>query len=257
MQYTATVGRQKAEINKNEIELNAAFGEEKTRTKLLRPPKTSQVKYDLVGKIAQGTALTRKTVSKILSSLKPEKLNMFINNPEEFISKVIRLIKECKAMMIVKNISYRQIDGGEFGVDIFNADNSHQSLNKAYRSKKNIQNYVFTDGTADKSIERRFAEDLDSALEVCVYAKLPKKFYIPTPMGNYTPDWAIVFYENKVKHNLVLAETKGSMDNLDLRPIERAKISCAEKLFNEVYGGRIKYCCVDSYQHLLDKINSL
>lgn len=63
----------------------------------------------------------------------------------------------------------------------------------------------------DKSIEKKFAEDLDSAEEVCVYAKLPKTFRIPTPVGNYSPDWAIAFYEGKVKHIFFIAETKGTM----------------------------------------------
>ena len=71
--------------------------------------------------------------------------------------------------------------------------------------------YVFTDGTADKSIERRFAEDLDRAEEVCVYAKLPKGFHIPTPVGNYSPDWAIAFNEGSVKHIFFIAETKGTI----------------------------------------------
>ena len=78
-----------------------------------------------------------------------------------------------------------------------------------FLAKKAVQDYVFTDGTADKSIERKFAEDLDAADEVCVYAKLPRAFQIPTPVGNYSPDWAIAFYEGTVKHIFFVAETKG------------------------------------------------
>lgn len=74
-----------------------------------------------------------------------------------------------------------------------------------------------------KSIERKFAEDLDAADEVCVYAKLPRTFQIPTPVGNYSPDWAIAFYEGTVKHIFFIAETKGTMESLELRPIEQAK----------------------------------
>ena len=76
---------------------------------------------------------------------------------------------------------------------------------------------------AEKSIERKFAEDLDAAEEVCVYAKLPRTFQIPTPVGNYSPDWAIAFYEGKVKHIFFVAETKGTMESLELRPIEQAR----------------------------------
>ena len=158
--------------------------------------------------------------------------------------------------MIVEHISYNRIEG-EFESDIFTADKSTQSFDKAFRANKAIQDYVFTDGSAEKSIERRFAEDLDAAEEVCVYAKLPKGFYIPTPMGHYSPDWAIAFYEGTVKHIFFIAETKGTMESLNLRPIEQAKISCAKKLFNEMSTSKVKYHDVDSYQSLLDVIRSL
>lgn len=256
LQYTATVGRQKDEINKYEMERGDSFSGERTRTQTLRHAETSQVKYDLIGKIAEGTVLTRKTVSAILQGLREDKLYMFRNNPEEFISKVIRLIREQKATMIVEHISYNRI-AGEFESDIFTADKSTQSFDKAFRANKAIQDYVFTDGSAEKSIERRFAEDLDAAEEVCVYAKLPKGFYIPTPMGHYSPDWAIAFYEGTVKHIFFIAETKGTMESLNLRPIEQAKISCAKKLFNEMSTSKVKYHDVDSYQSLLDVIRSL
>ena len=98
---------------------------------------------------------------------------------------------------------------------------------------------------------------MDAAEEVCVYAKLPKGFYIPTPMGHYSPDWAIAFYEGTVKHIFFIAETKGTMESLNLRPIEQAKISCAKKLFNEMSTSKVKYHDVDSYQSLLDVIRTL
>lgn len=210
----------------------------------------------MIGKVAEGTTLTRRTVAKILSGIREDKLYMFRNNPEEFISKVIKLINEQKATMIVEHISYNQIDG-EYDSTIFTAEKSTQSFDKAFRAKKAIQDYVFTDGSAEKSVERRFAEDIDSANEVCVYAKLPKGFHIPTPVGNYSPDWAIAFYEGSVKHIYFIAETKGAMESLNLRSIEQAKISCAKKLFNEISTSNEKYHDVDSYQSLLNIMNSL
>lgn len=199
LQYTTTIGRQKAEMNEYEIERGASFTGEKTRTQTLKHAETSQIKYDLIGKIAEGTVLTRRTVSAILQGIRVDKLYMFKNNPEEFITKVIRLINEQKATMIVEYISYDTIEG-EYDSSIFTAEKATQSFDKAFLAKKAIQDYVFTDGSADKSIERKFAEDLDAADEVCVYAKLPRTFQIPTPVGNYSPDWAIAFYEGKVKH---------------------------------------------------------
>jgi len=110
------------------------------------------------------------------------------------------------------------------------------------------------------SVERRFAENLDTADEVIVYAKLPrgpKGFYIPTPVGCYSPDWAIAFKRGAVKHIFFIAETKGTMDSLNLRPIEQAKIYCAKKLFNEISTSGVKYHDVDSYQSLLEIMRTL
>lgn len=256
LQYTTTVGRQKSEMNEHEVDRGESFTGEKTRTQTLKHAQTSQIKYDLIGKVAEGTVLTRKTVAAILKGLRVDKLYMFKNNPEEFISKVIKLIREQKATMIVEHISYNQLEGG-YDSTIFTAEKSAQTFDKAFRANKAIQDYVFTDGSAEKSIERRFVEDLDAAQEVCVYAKLPKGFHIPTPVGNYSPDWAIAFYEGTVKHIFFVAETKGTMESLNLRPIEQVKISCAKKLFNEMSTSNVKYHDVDSYQNLLNVMKTL
>lgn len=256
LQYTTTVGRQKSEMNEYEIEGFTSFTGEKTRTQTFKHAQTSKIKYDLIGKVADGAILTRKTVAAILQGIRTDKFFMFRNNPEEFISKVIRLINEQKATMIVEHITYDTIEG-EYDSSIFTAEKNTQSFDKAFLAKKSIQDYVFTDGSADMSIEKKFAEDLDSAEEVCVYAKLPKTFRIPTPVGNYSPDWAIAFYEGKVKHIFFIAETKGTMKSLELRPIEQAKISCAKKLFNEISTSKVKYHDVDSYQSLLNIMNSI
>lgn len=256
LQYTTSVGQQKSEMNQHEVERGDSFKTAKTRTQTLQHAETSRVKYDLIGKVAEGTVLTRRTIAKILSGIRIDKLYMFRHNPEEFISKVVRLINEQKATMIVDHISYDQTSG-TYDNTIFTAEKSSQSFDKAFRANKAIQDYVFTDGSAEKSIERRFVEDLDTAQEVCVYAKLPKGIHIPTPVGNYSPDWAIAFNEGTVKHIFFIAETKGTMDSLNLRPIEQAKISCAKKLFNEISTSNVKYHDVDSYQSLLMIMNSL
>ncbi len=256
LQYTSTIGRQKDKINEYELGCGASFSGEKTRTQTLKHTATSQIKYDLIGKIAEETVLTRKTVSTILKRLNSDKLYMFKNNPEEFISKIIKLIKEQKATMIVEHISYNPIEG-EYDSTIFTAEKNSQSFEKAFLAKKAIQDYVFTDGFTEKSIERKFVEDLDAAEEICVYAKLPRTFQIPTPVGNYSPDWAIAFYEGTVKHIFFIAETKGTMDSLQFRPIEQAKISCAKKLFNEMSTSNVKYHDVDSYQSLLNIMSSI
>ena len=253
LQYTTSVGQQKSEMNEHEIERGDGFKTAKTRTQTLKHSETSRVKYDLVGQIAKGTVLTRKTVARILSGLRLDKIYMFKHNPEEFISKVVKLINEQKATMIVDHISYDRISG-KYDSDIFTSEKSKQSMDKAFRAEKAIQDYIFTDGFAENSIEKRFAESLDTADEVCVYAKLPKGFHIPTPVGNYSPDWAIAFNEGTVKHIYFIAETKGTMDSLNLRHIEKAKIDCAKKLFNEISTDNIRYGYVSDYQKLMSLI---
>ena len=254
--YTVSRGEQTDEMDANALDRGEAFKSAKTRTTTLKRSDVSHITYDLVGKIAEGTVLTRRTVVEIIKGISPLKFAMYKANPEEFISKVIRLINEQKATMIVEHITYDQIEG-EYDSTIFTAEKNSTSIDKAFKATKHIQDYVFTDGYAEKSVERRFAEDLDAADEVCVYAKLPRGFHIPTPVGNYSPDWAIAFYEGTVKHIYFIAETKGTMESLSLKPIEKAKISCARKLFNEISTENVKYHDVDSYQKLLDVMNSL
>ena len=256
LRYTVSVGEQHKDMKHDEVKSGTSFETAQTATRDLKHSEVSSVKYDLIGKIAEGTVLTRRTVAAILQKLSLKKYAMFTANPEEFISKVIRLIKEQKATMIVDCISYNQLDGS-YDSEIFTAGMQNKNFDQAFRAQKSIQDFVFTDGTAEESIERKFVKELDTAAEVCVYAKLPKGFHIPTPVGNYSPDWAIAFNEGAVKHIFFVAETKGTMETLELRPIERAKISCARKLFNEMSTSQVKYHDVDSYKSLLDVMNSL
>lgn len=256
LQYTVTSGVQTRDMDQNAIQRKDGFDKTKTRTETLMLAEGSQIKYDLIGKVAEGTMLTRKTVAAILSGLQPHIFAMFKHNPEEFVNKAIKLIKEQKATMIVEHISYDQTEQ-KYDSSIFTAEKGSGDYSHAYRAKKHIQDYVFTDGTADKSVEWRFAEDMDRAEEVCVYAKLPKGFHIPTPVGNYSPDWAIAFNEGAVKHIFFVAETKGTMDSMNLRPIEQAKIACAKRLFNSISTSKVRYHDVDSYQSLLDIMESI
>lgn len=255
LQYTVTTGTQGEDWSADTVKSGNGFVAEKSHTFNLDRGETSQVKYDLIGKIGAGTHLTRRTVTAILKGISPLKFAMYVNNPEEFISKVSRLINEEKATMIVDDITYNKTDG-TYDSEIFTAE-KNKDFSRAYLAKKNVQDYVFADGTAEKSIERKFAEDMDLDDKVVVYAKLPRGFQIPTPVGNYAPDWAIAFQKGTVKHIYFVAETKGSMDSMDLRPIEQAKIKCAKKLFNEISTDDVVYGQVDSYQNLLSVMDAI
>jgi len=253
LQYVVTSAEQRDVLSAGMVRERSSFNDAKSKTTTLKHAHASQIAYDLLGKIAEGTVLTRYTVASILKGIKPATFAMYRNNPGEFINKVIRLINEQKATMIVEHITYDTIEGN-YDSSIFTAEKHNLTMDKAYLAKKAIQEYVFTDGTAEKSVERRFAENLDGAEEVFIYAKLPKGFYIPTPVGHYSPDWAIVFHEGKVKHIYFVAETKGTMESLNLRPIEKSKIDCAKKLFAKLSDGLVTYDHVDSYQELLNKV---
>ena len=229
-----------------------AFGNTTSTSKQVATVSTSTVKYDLVGEIAKGATLTRRTVVEILKKLRGEKLVMFQNNPEEFIRNVVKLIKEQKATMIVEHISYNLIEG-KYDSTIFTQEKHSQKIDKAYSAQKHIMDYVFSDSDG----ERKFAEALDGATEVCVYAKLPRSFQIPTPVGNYAPDWAIAFNKGTVKHIFFVAETKGSLDSMELRGVEKAKIACARKLFNDVSTSSVRYDAVASYDDLLNKVQGV
>lgn len=257
LQYTVTSGEQDSHWDSDKLKKRTGFIAEKSHTFTLERSEGSHVKYDLVGNVAEGAKLTRRSAARILSGIQPSTFAMFKNNPEEFITKAIRLINEQKATMLVEQITYDKVDGS-YDANIFTAEKNTDFL-KAYRAKKNVQDYVFTDGYAKdgQSVERRFAEDMDLADEVCVYAKLPKGFYIPTPVGNYSPDWAIAFHKGTVKHIFFIAETKGTMETMNLKPIEKAKIDCARKLFKKLSGEDVVYDSVDSYQRLLDIMESL
>ena len=227
------------------------FGNTKSTSNELTDVSTSSVKYDLIGQVAKGANITRRTAAKILQGLRRAKLALFRNNPEEFIRKVVQIIREQKATMIVDHIHYHLTDG-KYDSDIFTAA-SRADFDKAVETSKHITDYVVSDSKG----ERDFAHDLDEAEEVVVYAKLPRSFQIPTPVGNYAPDWAIAMQKGAVKHIFFIAETKGSLQSMQLNAIENAKIDCCTQLFNEISTDNVKYHKVTCYQDLIDAMTSM
>ena len=246
LSYVVTRGEQKDNATLDDMKHGDMMRQKESATEKLKTDIVSNVRYDLLGKISSATRLTRKTVATILSKIRPLKFGMYKANPEEFIRKVTRLILEQKATIIVEHISYNRIEG-KFDSDIFTQE-KHGTIDHAFEGKKSIVDYVFTDSEG----EREFVGQIDTAKEVAVYAKLPKGFHIPTPVGNYSPDWAVAFQEGEVKHIYFVAETKGSMSSMDLREIEKGKIACAEKLFFQISTSNVKYGKVYSFETLMD-----
>ena len=245
------VGVQKDDLGNEELKTGDGFRVVETTTQQGSSGHSS-VKYDLVGKIAENTRLTRGTTAAILSDIQPVVFDKFKKNPEHFITGASRIIAEQKATMVIERLDYDEV-ADRYDVDIFTANQTGQDLSHASaKMKKHVYDYVVT----DSEVERRFVNELDTSSEVVVYAKLPRGFLIPTPIGDYNPDWAISFKKASVKYIYFVAETKGSMSSLRLRELERTKIACARKFFAEigkrVLQDRVTYDVVNSYQKLMD-----
>lgn len=236
--------------SKQALEDGVSFTKETTQTMGSDVVANSNVKYDLIGKLVDETGLTRKAIVAILQGITPATFDQFKNNPEEFISKAAQLINEQKATAIIQHITYDVLDE-KYDTDIFTEATIKGKLDvNAMRANKHLYSHVVYDSTN----ERNFASSLDTDANVAVYVKLPNGFYISTPVGHYNPDWAIAFYEGSVKHIYFVAETKGSMQSMQLRMIEESKIHCAREHFKAISNDDVVYDIVDSYQSLLDKV---
>lgn len=210
----------------------------------------NRVKYDLVGKIVGETGLTRKAVVEILTGIGKAVFDQFKDNPEEFIIKAAGLINDEKATAIIQHITYNMLDE-RYDTDIFTEPTIKGKLGEnVMKAQRHLYDHILYDSTN----ERDFATELDTNTDVAVYIKLPDSFYISTPVGRYNPDWAIAFYEGTVKHIYFVAETKGSMNSMQLRMIEESKIHCAREHFKAISGDHVVYDVVDSYETLLNKV---
>ena len=257
LQYTVQRGDQADGISYDQMKSGDSFRVKETSTQYDAHSIHSAVEYDLIGKIASEVQLTRKTVVEILSKIEKAVFAQFKTNPENFIAEATRLIQEQKATVIIEHLSYDAVTETH-DIDIFTDGQSKQDFSKAGEPlQRHIYDYVIT----DSRIERTFVQELDTSSEVVVYAKLPKGFSIPTPVGNYNPDWAISFKEGSVKHVYFVAETKGSMSSMELREIEKTKIECARKFFDEINRkinpDNVKYDVVNSFGKLMELVTPL
>ena len=236
--------------SKDALQSGAAFKKSESDSYGVHIAANANVKYDLVGKLVEETGLTRKAVIAILRGIEPIVFGQFRDNPEEFIVKEAALINDEKATSIIQHITYHVLDE-QYSTDIFTEPTIRGKLDvNAMKANKHLYDHI----VYDSANERNFAEELDTNSNVAVYVKLPHGFYISTPVGNYNPDWAIAFYERNVKHIYFIAETKGSMESMQLRGIEDSKIHCAREHFKAISGDQVVYDVVDSYQALLQKV---
>lgn len=243
-----TEGEQIDQIDETSLKSGASMEKKKNITERTESI-LGALKYDLVNELAKGTNLTRKSIVKILQGIRKDTFYNFRVNPESFIKEVSKIINSEKAATLIDNIIYSKTDK-TYDDEIFTINNFQGSLTEnILKVKKHIYDYVKT----GSKTERTFASDLESG-EILVYAKLPGGFKIPTPVGNYNPDWAIVFDTNKFKYVYFIAETKGTMESLQLKEIEKRKINYAKKHFEALGNADIKYDVISSYQELKDKV---
>ncbi len=251
LQYTIQSGVQTDGITDSQLKTGDGFEVTSTTTQH-GGSVYSQVRYDLVGKIAENTQLTRQSTAAILSGLEASVFTQFEKNPEHFIAEASRIVAEQKATMVIERLNYDEV-ADRYDVDSFTANQTGQDFSRA---SAKLKNHIYDYAITDSDVERRFLADLDTSTEVVVYAKLPRGFLIPTPVGDYNPDWAISFKEGGVKHIYFIAETKGSMSSMKLREIEKTKIECARKFFEEISQhittDRVKYDVVTDYAKLMD-----
>lgn len=254
LQYTIQTGEQAAQVTYDGLKGGEAFVLKATETEANVHSIHSAVKYDLIGKVAEGTQLTRRATADILKAISVAVFAQFRTNPESFIAEAVRLINEQKATMIIEHLAYDSVED-RFDLEIFTAGQTKQDFSKAGdKLKRHIYDYVIT----DSGVERDFVRELDTCTEVVVYAKLPRGFLIPTPVGDYNPDWAVSFKEGSVKHVYFVAETKGSMSSMVLNEIEKTKIKCARKFFDEINSKyapeNVKYEVVNSFGKLMELV---
>ncbi len=186
---------------------------------------------DIVTELQEATSLTRKTIIDILIGC--ERLEEFINNPNEFIAMVKRGLKTELAKIVVDGIQYEQIAGSIYELRDLQADGLEEKerfLDQMYRVQS-TQKTDFDYVVYDSEVERQFAEKLDTREDIKLFMKLPSKFRIDTPVGPYNPDWAIVKHEDGQDRIYMIRETKSTLDDSKLRPAELAKIKSAKQHF--------------------------
>lgn len=260
LSYKLAQSTQRDTISHEELTARQSFDSPTTSTESADVSIRSQVKYDLIGSLSEQTDLTRRSIVAILKGINNGIFAQFKNNPEAFIREVARLINEARIKMVIQGLTYYTTDQTYPLNEIF------VSNQKIPSDSLKVSRHVFDYVATDSSIEKRFAQELEGAIDdVAVYAKLPDRFKIPTPVGDYNPDWAIAFNEGKVRHIYFVAETKGSMIDADLREKEKYRIESAKKFFdalnlkagenNSLADQTVKYGVIDSFDELLKLVS--
>jgi len=185
---------------------------------------------DIITDLQDKTQLTRKSIVQILRDSR--RLQDFTRNPQQFMDYCSEAINRTKRLALVDGIRYTQI-GEEhyYAQELFQQEELKGYLKNTLETNKSVYTHVVYDSAG---VEKTFAEELEKNEKVKVYAKLPAWFKVPTPLGTYNPDWAVVVEDEGAEKLYFVVETKGSTWWDDLRHLEGAKIKCGEKHFEEI-----------------------
>lgn len=193
---------------------------------------------DIITELQEATSLTRRTLVDILVA--SNKLGEFISNPNDFISMVKRNLQNVLAAAVVEGLQYEKIGGYVYELRELQKDGMEERdlfIDRLYEVKnkqKTDFDFIQIDSDGVDAPERQFAELLDSREDVKLFMKLPDKFKIDTPVGNYNPDWAIIKQVDGKDHIYMIRETKSTLDDSKRRPTENAKIRAAKKHFDAI-----------------------
>ena len=208
---------------------------------------------DLLTELQDRTQLTRRSIHRIL--VESQRLNDFKRNPQQFIELAENAINRCKRQALVDGIKYRRIgDGDYYAQELFEQEELTGYLKNMLDAKKSVYEKIIYDfGT-----EAKFADDLEKNTAVKVYAKLPGWFTVPTPLGTYNPDWAVLVDTDEGERLYFVIETKASALMDDLRLTEAAKIKCGRAHFNALATEEspARYEVATSFSEFLASVNS-
>jgi len=236
-------------IGVEDVRSHSAFREERSRYEYQDEAVQSDVRFDIVGQLAALTRLTRATAGRILTGISPKTFAMFGQNPEMFLRRAADYIRREKVALAIESLRYEKT-GQTYDVSIFETDRYEIPLAEALETSNHVYNYV----AVDSKNERNFAQQLEAAEEVIVYAKLPRGFTIPTPGGSYNPDWAIALEGNGHRQIYFVAETKGDILREQLRLAELQSIDSAARYFRDV-APDVTFRKIDDFSELMEAIS--
>ena len=216
-------------IDKTELDMTEA-GIESGKVIDTRSERVATHRYlpDILAFLQRETELTRNSLVEIL--IRSDRLIEFAINPQSFMTETAKLIKSALQEMVVDGIKYEKLEGEVFEMRLFEAQEIEDYLSRLYEVRSADGRTPYDYVPFDSDIERDIAEKLDSNENVKFFCKLPRWFVVPTPLGNYNPDWAVA---TESDHNLYLVrETKSTHDRDKRRETENRKIDCGQAHFD-------------------------